>query len=48
MGDRSAGYTTGGTGNTAPTYAYDDLNRRMVRQVWSSGHLIKPYPPDRT
>ena len=27
MGDRSAGYTLGGTGQTAHTYAYDDLNR---------------------
>ncbi|MBK8834346.1 MAG: RHS repeat protein [Anaerolineae bacterium] len=27
MGDRSAGYTVGGSGHTNHTYAYDDLNR---------------------
>ncbi|MEO6064142.1 MAG: hypothetical protein ABIQ99_19605, partial [Thermoflexales bacterium] len=27
MGDRSAGYTLGGAGQTAHTYGYDDLNR---------------------
>lgn len=36
MGDRSAGYTVGGTGQTAHTHAYDDL-AGPVRQVWSGG-----------
>jgi len=32
MGDRSAGYTTGGTSQTAHTYVYDNVAGR-VRQV---------------
>ncbi len=34
MGDRSAGYTVGGTGQTNHSYGYDDP-AGMVRQVWS-------------
>jgi len=34
MGDRSAGYTVGGAGQTAHSYGYDDL-ADPVRQVWS-------------